>query len=176
MLMSSVFFYSQNLTRPCLCASDGIRPGKAILKPRNSLWSSDLNTNQLINQPIKQINKKQFNFELYLFTYCKIPLNPGNSTWNTKQHRGFGFNVVVSLGWQSVFFSPPPPSPQGSRVGVGVGPGRPGDSTQKSGGFLVDMVIFVSKPVFCLVCLCSKYNGTFGCQSKVWWNFVCCVS
>lgn len=44
------------------------------------------------------------------------------------------------------------------------------------GGFLVDMVIFVSKPVFCLVCLCSKYNGTFGCQSKVWWNFVCCVS
>ena len=58
------FYFSQNLTRPCLCASDGIRPGKAILKPRNSRWSSDLKTNQLINQPIKHINKKHFNFEL----------------------------------------------------------------------------------------------------------------
>lgn len=70
------------------------------------------------------------------------------------------------------FFSPPSPSPQGSRVGVGVGSGRPGDSTQKSGGFSGG-----PKPVFCLVYLCSKYNGTFGCQSKVWWNCVVgCVS
>lgn len=79
------------------------------------------------------------------------------------------------------FFSPPSPSPQGSRVGVGVGSGRPGDSTQKSGGFSGG-----PKPAFCLVGLYAvnitallgakvKYGGivllvAFRKEHNVFWS------
>jgi len=82
-----------------------------------------LKTNQLINQPIKHINKKHFNFELlFVDNIAKFQLHPGNSTLNTEFGVAEYFFTIFTFA-------------KGSRVGVGVGSGRLRDSTKKTGGF-----------------------------------------